>query len=242
MYKRLIDLLISFLLLLVLSPLLFLVAFLVFCQDFKHPLYMSSRVGLHGRAFTMFKMRSMVVNADASGVDSTSSSDSRITPLGSFIRRFKIDELTQLINVFLGNMSLVGPRPNVQREVDLYTDLEFGLLSVKPGITDISSIVFSDEGDILSSYEDPDLAYNQLIRPYKSRLGLFYIAHASLSLDFDILLLTFLSIFDRQRVLLRLSRLLSCLKAPDDLISVSARSQPLKPAPPPGASEIVSSR
>ena len=175
MFKRLIDFSISLLLLLIFSPLLFLLSFLVYLQDFRHPLYMPSRVGFRGRNFTMFKMRSMVFNADSTGVDSTSSTDSRITPLGSFIRRFKIDELTQLINVLLGTMSLVGPRPNVQTEVDLYTKVELSLLSVKPGITDISSIVFSDEGDILSEFDDPDLAYNQYIRPYKSSLGLFYI-------------------------------------------------------------------
>ena len=141
MFKRLIDFSISLLLLLIFSPLLFLLSFLVYLQDFRHPLYMPSRVGFRGRNFTMFKMRSMVFNADSTGVDSTSSTDSRITPLGSFIRRFKIDELTQLINVLLGTMSLVGPRPNVQTEVDLYTKVELSLLSVKPGITDINCLL-----------------------------------------------------------------------------------------------------
>ena len=242
MIKRLFDIIVSGFFLIAFSPLLIVLALLVFLQDFNHPLYMPARVGLHGRIFTMFKMRSMVTNADSSGVDSTSSSDSRITPIGSFIRRFKIDELTQLINVFLGNMSLVGPRPNVQREVDLYTELEFGLLSVKPGITDLSSIVFSDEGDILADFDDPDLAYNQYIRPYKSSLGLFYIKNSSFFLDLQILFLTLFASFNRNQALRLLTSLLVSLKAPDSLIHVSARRQPLQPSPPPGASNVVSSR
>jgi lipopolysaccharide/colanic/teichoic acid biosynthesis glycosyltransferase len=114
----------------------------------------------------------MIKNADQSGVDSTGAADRRITPVGHFIRRYKLDEITQLWNVLKGDMSLVGPRPNVQRETDMYTGIERRLLSVKPGITDFSSIVFSDEGDILKDHADPDIAYNQLIRPGKSALGL----------------------------------------------------------------------
>ena len=109
----------------------------------------------------------MKINADKSGVDSTSNKDPRITGIGRFIRKYKIDELSQLFNVFLGSMSLVGPRPNVKRDTDLYTSLEKDLFLAKPGITDFSSIVFADEGDILEGHLDPDLAYNQLIRPWK---------------------------------------------------------------------------
>jgi lipopolysaccharide/colanic/teichoic acid biosynthesis glycosyltransferase len=107
----------------------------------------------------------------------------RITPVGQFIRGYKLDELTQLWNVLKGEMSLVGPRPNVKRETDLYTKVEKDLLTVKPGITDFASIVFSDEGEILSGQSDPDVSYNQLIRPGKSRLGLFYIKVRSIKTD-----------------------------------------------------------
>ena len=186
MFKRLIDFSISLLLLLIFL-FLFLLSFLVYLQDFRHPLYMPSRVGFRGRNFTMFKMRSMVFNADSTGVDSTSSTDSRITPLGSFIRRFKIDELTQLINVLLGTMSLVGPRPNVQTEVDLYTKVELSLLVIKPVLPTFPQL--SSRGDVLSQFDDPDLAYNQYIRPYKSSLGLFYIEHSSVALIFNYYLL-----------------------------------------------------
>ena len=121
----------------------------------------------------MYKLRTMIINADSTGVDSTSSNDNRITSVGKFIRKFKIDEISQLINVLLGDMSLVGPRPNVLREILMYTDLEKELLTVKPGITDFASIVFSDEGEILSDSDDPDIDYNQLIRPGKGYLGNF---------------------------------------------------------------------
>ena len=121
----------------------------------------------------MIKLRSMIVNAEKSKVDSTSSNDPRITKIGKIIRKLKLDELSQLFNVFIGEMSLVGPRPNVKRETDLYTKVEKNLLSVKPGITDFASIIFSDESEILKNVDDPDISYNQLIRPWKSRLGLF---------------------------------------------------------------------
>ena len=154
----------------------------------------------------MIKIRSMKVNADLSGVDSTANDDSRITLVGKIIRKFKIDELAQLINVFLGQMSFVGPRPNVERETSLYTTEEKKLLNLKPGITDISSIVFSDEGDILEGRDDPDITYNQLIRPGKSKLGIFYIENSNIFLDVYLIFLTFLSIISRQKALELLSK------------------------------------
>lgn len=104
----------------------------------------------------MIKLRSMVTGADKSGVDSTSTGDSRITAVGHFIRKFKLDELTQLWNVLIGDMSLVGPRPNIEQETKMYTKVEADLLTVKPGITDFASIIFSDEGAILEKESDPD--------------------------------------------------------------------------------------
>ena len=161
--KRLLDIVFSFSGLIMLSPILIIFMYLVYRQDKESPFYMAPRVGINNTIFKMAKLRSMVSNADKSGVDSTSANDSRITPIGHKIRKYKLDELTQLWNVFIGDMSLVGPRPNVQRDVDLYTKDEKNLLNVRPGITDFSSIVFSDEGGILKDREDPDLSYNQLI-------------------------------------------------------------------------------
>ena len=149
MLKRLFDFFTSIVLLLAFSPILLIFSFLIWKQDYHTPFYIAPRVGKNGKIFKMIKFRSMIINADQSGVDSTSSNDSRITKLGKFIRKFKIDELPNFINIFKGDMSFVGPRPNVKRETDLYTNKEKLLLSVRPGITDLASIVFSDEGDIL---------------------------------------------------------------------------------------------
>ncbi|MCP5138988.1 MAG: sugar transferase [Chromatiales bacterium] len=242
MSKRLLDLLVSFGGLVLASPVLLPVMFLVWWQDRHSPFYVASRVGLDQRPFRMVKLRSMRIGADRSGVDSTSAGDSRITPVGHFIRRYKLDELTQLWNVLIGDMSLVGPRPNVERETRLYTDLEQRLLTVKPGITDYASIVFADEGEILQGQADPDLAYNQLIRPWKSRLGLFYIERRSLALDLKLVLLTAVTILSREKALRAVAQDLERRSAPPELVRIAQRRDRLVPHPPPGASSVVTSR
>jgi len=240
--KRLIDLSVASAGLILTSPLLIPVLFLVWLQDRHSPFYLAPRVGKNGKTFRIVKARSMVVRADKSGVDSTAADDPRITPIGKFIRRFKIDELTQLINVFKGEMSLVGPRPNVTRDVALYTEEEKKILSIKPGITDLSSIVFADEGEILEGKRDPDLAYNQLIRPWKSRLCLFYLDHQSVWLDLQLVFLTAVTIFARPLALKGIHAILRRLKADPELQKIVLREQALTPHPPPGALEVVISR
>ena len=240
--KRLIDIIASLSGLLLLSPILIAFCFAVWLQDFSNPFYIATRSGVNGTSFKMIKLRSMVVNADSSGVDSTSNNDNRITPLGKIIRKFKLDEITQLVNVLLGQMSLVGPRPNVPRETDLYTSEERKLLSVKPGITDISSIVFSDEGKILENSDDPDISYHQLIRPGKSKLGLFYVKNSNVMLDIYLVFLTLLALFNKPASLTFISRLLRRLGASDYLVKLAKRTEPLIPSAPPGSSVIVTSR
>ena len=189
--KRFIDIVISSTGLLAGSPFLLLFMYLVYRQDKKSPFYIAPRIGKDGKLFKMIKLRSMSVNADKTGVDSTSADDARITPIGEMIRKYKLDEFTQLFNVLIGDMSLVGPRPNVKKGgTDLYTIVENRILTIRPGITDFSSIIFSDEGNILLGKEDPDLSYNQLIRPWKSRLALVYIDHQSMVLDLKIIFYT----------------------------------------------------
>ena len=139
-------------------------------------------------------------------------------------------------------MSLVGPRPNVKRETDLYSSEEKKLLTVKPGITDFSSIVFSDEGDILEGKEDPDLAYNQLIRPWKSRLGLFYIQHQSFLLDIQLIFITILAILSRRRALRSLNKVLESRQADSVLIDVAKRDYELVPSVPPGMNAVIMER
>lgn len=241
--KRAFDVVASSIGLVLAGPVILPVMFLVWRQDGFSPFYVAPRVGIKGSTFNMVKLRSMVKNADRTGVDSTGANDQRITPVGHFIRRFKLDEVTQLWNVLKGDMSLVGPRPNVKRETDLYTEVERHLLDVRPGITDFSSIVFSDEGDVLKDQADPDIAYNQLIRPGKSILGLFYVANRSLLVDIRLCWLTvFAALGSRRQALEGVARLLSELGAPAELVALSRRETPLVPTPPPGAATIVTNR
>tara|TARA_B110000003_G_scaffold161238_1_gene161323 strand:+ start:31811 stop:32536 length:726 start_codon:yes stop_codon:yes gene_type:complete len=240
--KRLLDLVVSLLGLLTFSPLLMVVIFLVWMQDKKSPFYIATRVGQNEKNFNMVKLRSMVINADKTGVDSTSASDTRITPIGHFIRKYKLDELTQLWNVFCGDMSLVGPRPNVKNDTDLYTSVERELLSVKPGITDFSSIVFSDEGEILNNKEDPDLSYNQLIRPWKSRLGLIYIENRTFFLDIKLIFFTLIAIISKERAIQWLSGYLDYLGVDEKVVAISKRKLDLYAFPPPGSKDIVTAR
>ena len=240
--KRLTDIVFSLLGLIVTSPILLPVMFLVWKQDKHSPFYVAERLGKDFKPFRMVKLRSMIKNADISGVDSTSVNDMRITPVGQLIRKYKLDELTQLWNVLIGDMSLVGPRPNVKREIDLYTIEEQRLLSIKPGITDFASIVFSDEGEILSEKKDPDVAYNQLIRPGKSRLGLEYVSKRGILLDIRLLFLTLYSLHSRSKALKKNSDLLARVGASNALVLLALRDAPLRPDVPPGSTEIVRSR
>lgn len=240
--KRLLDIILATMGLILATPVLLPVMFLVWKQDGSSPFYIAPRVGVGGAPFSMVKLRSMVKNADRSGVDSTAADDSRITPIGHFIRRYKLDEITQLWNVLRGDMSLVGPRPNVKRETDLYTEQERRLLGVRPGITDFASIVFSDEAEILKGQGDPDIAYNQLIRPGKSLLGLYYIEHRSLWLDMQLIVLTVIAIWSRERALRGVQRILRSLGADKGLLDLASRRNALLPMPPPGSTKLVTSR
>lgn len=237
------DKLISLIVLLLASPVLVPVLFLVWLQDRHNPFYVGQRVAKGGGStFGMYKVRSMIVAADTTGLASTSSNDNRITKVGHFVRRFKIDELGQLINVLRGDMSLVGPRPQVQHDVDLYTDVESKLLSVRPGITDLASITFSDEGDILAEFDDADLAYNQRIRPWKSRLALVWVNNNSIWLYFRCLKLTFLAVVKKSLARSGVVKTLKDLGATKELIRVARRDSELEPTAPPGSSEIFQGR
>ena len=242
MIKRLVDILASFFGLLITSPVLLPVMFLVWKEDKRSPFYIAPRSGRNGEIFKMVKLRSMVVDADKSGVNSTSGNDMRITPIGHKIRKYKLDELVQLWNVLIGDMSLVGPRPNVKSETDLYTDIEKKLLLIRPGITDFSSIVFSDEGEILKDEEDPDLSYNRLIRPWKSRLGLIYIENQSFLLDLQLILYTVVAIISKPKALLWVEKKLNDFNADKEVVKISKRKVGLYPYPPPGSDSVVTLR
>lgn len=160
--------------------------------------YRGERIARGGGTFRVFKFRSMVVHADQSGVASTGSDDRRVTPSGQFIRRFKLDEFAQLLNVLAGQMSLVGPRPEVTRYLPLYTAEFAEILSARPGITDWASIWNNNEGAVLAGYPDPDRAFEELIQPTKLRLQLRYVREHSFLTDVGILLGTVRLLADRQ--------------------------------------------
>jgi lipopolysaccharide/colanic/teichoic acid biosynthesis glycosyltransferase len=197
MVQRLFDIVLSTIGLLLLSPFFLLLALVIKLDSHGPVFYRGVRVGRHGRPFKIYKFRSMVADAERKGAASTSTTDLRVTRSGRFLRKFKFDEFSQLINVFLGDMSLVGPRPEVQKFVDRYTPEEKVILTVCPGITDWSSIKFHNEGEIIeaSGIPDADEAYEKLIRPEKLRLQLKYVKERNLWVDIKIIVSTVLTLF-----------------------------------------------
>jgi lipopolysaccharide/colanic/teichoic acid biosynthesis glycosyltransferase len=195
MIKRVFDILGSLMGLVVLSPVFLAVLVWIKIDSGGPVLYRGLRAGLFGKPFQILKFRTMVVNADQIGGPSTPENDPRITQVGVRLRRYKLDELPQLINVLRGEMSFVGPRPEVFSETQDYTAEEGRLFEVRPGITDWASIRFRNEGEILRSSPDPHCLYQEKIRPEKVRLGLAYVERRSFAVDMRIL-------FETLRVLL----------------------------------------
>jgi lipopolysaccharide/colanic/teichoic acid biosynthesis glycosyltransferase len=185
--KRAIDLLVSGVGLIVLSPMFFALALWIKLDSAGPVLHRGLRVGRDETRFRMLKFRSMVQNAHLIGGTSTPEDDPRITRAGKFLRKYKLDELPQLLNVFRGEMSLVGPRPQVPWAVELYTPEEKTILHMRPGITDYASLRFRDEGEILRGSTDPDKDYMEKIHPEKMRLSLEYARTHSVWLDCKIL-------------------------------------------------------
>ena len=228
MAKRSIDIVAALFGLIIMAPVMVVILAVVFWHDKHSPFYKALRIGLNGKPFIMWKVRTMIVNAETVGASSTKADDFRITQVGAFIRKYKLDEIPQLWNVLLGTMSLVGPRPNVASEVHSYNEKEFKILTLQPGITDLASIVFADEGEILKGSDDPDLAYNKLIWPWKCRLALFYVENRNIWMDGVIIFLTFLSIISRKKALHLLGNMLERSGVSADLVLVSRRIHPLE--------------
>lgn len=170
--KRLFDFIFSFVALIIFSPLFVALILIIVLTSKGSPFYKQKRVGQHNRDFNVLKFRSMYLNSDKMGLLTVGDEDKRITRVGVFIRKYKLDELPQLFNVFLGNMSLVGPRPEVRKYVDLYNSDQLKVLNLKPGITDMASIKYRDENAILERYADPEDAYIKNIMPDKIRINL----------------------------------------------------------------------
>lgn len=201
MLKRTFDLVASGIGIVITAPVLAIIALVIKLNSTGPVFYRGERVGRHGRMFRIFKFRTMCVDAEQVGGSSTRDGDPRITPVGHFLRKFKLDEFPQLFNVFSGTMSFVGPRPQVAHLVELYTPDQMRLLDVRPGITDYASLRFRNLGEILKAYDDADEAYLRVVAPEKIRLGLYYVENNSIWTDFRIITATLVSVVLRIDVL-----------------------------------------
>jgi len=199
MAKRAFDLFWSILGLVVLAPLLVLAAALVKLEDHGPVFFRQVRIGRGGLPFRIWKFRTMVVDAERQGRAITVGRDPRITRIGAWLRDTKLDELPQLLNVVAGDMSLVGPRPEVPRYVELYSDAQRAILALRPGITDLASIKYRHESELLATAENPDETYVRVLLPDKLRINLAYAARADVWSDFLVILAT-LGLFPPGRI------------------------------------------
>ena len=185
------DIIFSIIGLVILSPLFIVLYLLIRIESKGGGFYSQERIGKNGKSFKLFKFRSMRIGSDKKGLITIGEKDNRITKTGFILRKYKLDELPQLWNVFIGDMSLVGPRPEVKKYTDLYTEEQKQVLQVRPGITDWASIKYVDENKILGESKDPDDAYVNLIMPNKIKLNMVYIQHQTLREYFKIIFTTF---------------------------------------------------
>ncbi len=188
---RFFDIIFSIIGLVILSPIFIVLYLLIRIESKGGGFYSQERIGKNGKPFKLYKFRSMRIGSDKKGLITIGEKDNRITKTGFILRKYKLDELPQLWNVFIGDMSLVGPRPEVKKYTDLYTEEQKQVLQVRPGITDWASIKYVDENKILGESEDPDEAYANLIMPNKIKLNMVYIQHQTLGEYFKIIFTTF---------------------------------------------------
>lgn len=191
---RIFDILLATLGLVILSPLLIFVYVAIVLESRGGGFYRQERTGRYGKPFRLIKFRSMYVNADKHGLITVGGHDNRITRVGYYIRKYKIDELPQLINVVKGDMSIVGPRPEVKKYTDLYTEEQCKILDVRPGITDYASIKYVDENEILGTSDNPERTYIEQIMPDKIKLNMIYISQNGIKEYFKIIFLTLTNI------------------------------------------------
>ena len=192
--KRIFDIVASGIGLILLSPLFVILAIWIKCDSIGPVFYKQVRVGRNNMDFQLFKFRSMRVGSDKKGLITVGGHDPRITRSGYYIRKYKLDEFPQLINVLKGDMSLVGPRPEVRKYVDMYTEEQMHVLDVRPGITDLASIRYRNENELLERVNDPDKYYVEVIMPDKLRINLEYVARHSFTFDIRLIFQTFRAI------------------------------------------------
>ncbi|CAK7010925.1 MAG: UDP-N-acetylgalactosamine-undecaprenyl-phosphate N-acetylgalactosaminephosphotransferase [Parabacteroides distasonis] len=196
--KRIFDIVASGIGLILLSPLFVILAIWIKCDSIGPVFYKQVRVGRNNMDFQLFKFRSMRVGSDKKGLITVGGHDPRITRSGYYIRKYKLDEFPQLINVFKGDMSLVGPRQEVRKYVDMYTEEQMHVLDVRPGITDLASIRYRNENELLERVNDPDKYYVEVIMPDKLRINLEYVARHSFTFDIRLIFQTFRAIVSEQ--------------------------------------------
>ena len=189
MLKRLFDIIASFIGLVILSPFLLFLSIAIITESKGGVFYMQTRVGKNNKDFKLFKFRSMTVGSDKKGL-LTIGNDSRITKVGSFIRKYKLDEFAQLINVLKGDMSLVGPRPEVRKYVNLYNEEQLKVLNIKPGITDYASLEYFDENELLGASQNPEETYIKEVMPHKLELNKKYLENPNILHDIKLILRT----------------------------------------------------
>lgn len=192
--KRIFDIIFALIGLVLLSPLFVLLIVLIKVDSKGGAFFKQVRIGQYGHPFGLYKFRSMYIDSASKGLLTVGFKDPRITRFGYYLRKYKLDELPQLINVLMGNMSFVGPRPEVERYVKLYNQKQKGVLSVKPGITDWASIEFKNENEVLAAHADPEQAYIDIVMPRKLYLNQEYVKKQSMFLDIKIIIKTIIAI------------------------------------------------
>ena len=222
-------------------PFILLAMLAIWLEDRHTPFYVAERIGAGGKPFRFIKLRSISMRKQVRPDEIISARDPRISRLGHFLRASKIDELPQFWHVLSGQMSLVGPRANVRSIVDAFTEEERRIVSIKPGITDLASIVFMNLGKVLEHSENPKLDYNRLVRPWKSRLALIYVDNPSVTLALQTMWLTFLAFIDQDRALKGVARIAEKYQSDPKLSEAIVSRDRLEPYPPPGASEVITS-
>ncbi len=196
MLKRTFDILFSFIGLIVLIPVFIIISIVIIFDTKGGVFYLQKRVGKNRRDFILFKFRTMRVDSVSDSLLTIGEDDSRITHSGAFLRRYKLDELPQLFNILNGDMSIVGPRPEVRKYVDMYSERQKQVLAVRPGLTDYASLKYINESEVLSKYDNPGKAYVEVIMPEKLNLNLKYIKEKSFVTDLRIIFKTLAKIFD----------------------------------------------
>jgi lipopolysaccharide/colanic/teichoic acid biosynthesis glycosyltransferase len=193
MFNRIIALLIFVLA----FPVILFASLIIFFQDFKSPIYLQKRVGFNGNYFILYKIRTMRINHNSPVFLATSMNDERLFKIGKLFRKFKVDELPQFLNVLIGDLNIIGPRPNIIPLLNNYSYEEFQLLKIKPGLTDIASVMLSDLNEKLKDSKNPDLDYENIYRKKKNSYGLYYIKNNSVGLNFFIFIATIIVIINK---------------------------------------------